>query len=133
MDVVSSTPDDHFGAAPNCGVIVSCRGGIRKASGNPSVSIWIISPAGVQSSTAERVTPAPDDHFIAGPDRRMKLPASGRISRASGCPAVCGRIVFSACVLEVLVPVLIVKVTAPDDHFGTGPDGRVIFTCRGST
>ena len=53
-----------------------------------------VSPAGVED-TAYRPT-APDDHFSAGPDCRMKVSGSGRIGGAGGCPTFGAGIVSPA-------------------------------------
>ena len=55
--------------------------------------LGIVSPAGVQIAA---VISAPDDHFTAGPDRRVTLSGSGRVGGAGGCPTVRARIVSPA-------------------------------------
>ena len=39
---------------------------------------------------------APDDHFAAGPDCRVRVSGSGRAGGAGGCPTVCAGIVSPA-------------------------------------
>ena len=41
-------------------------------------------------------TPAPDDHFAAGPDCRVTVSGSGRIGGAGGCPTIGARIISAA-------------------------------------
>ena len=63
----------------------------------PTISAWIVSPARVQIA-AKAVQSAPDDHLTAGPDRRVKVPASGRVGGAGGCPTVtCWDCIFRRC------------------------------------
>ena len=90
----------------------------------PTVSAGIISAAGVE--IIARVLPTPDDHFAAGPDRRVNDPGSGRVGGAGGCPTVGAGIVSAASVHSAGE-----ASSAPDDHFGASPDGRVTISCRG--
>ena len=41
---------------------------------------------------------APDDHFVARPDRRVCVATTGRSCRADGRPGVAGRIVARAAI-----------------------------------
>src|SRR5205814_798142 len=66
----------------------------------------------------------PDDHFSAGPDRRVKTSASGRVGGAGGCPRISHGIVSPACVQ--VVQGTVVEMTPPNDHFTAGPDSPVI-------
>ena len=68
----------------------------------------------------EVISSAPDDHFTAGPDCRVKLSGSGRVGGAGGCPTIRARIVSPASVQEVTA-----VISTPDDHFTAGPDCRV--------
>ena len=65
-DCTKSSPDDHFTAAPDCGVIFSARGRVGGAGGCPTIRTGIVSAASVQPARA--VKSAPDDHFTAAPD-----------------------------------------------------------------
>ena len=69
---------------------------------------------------------APDDHFAAGPDCRVRASAIGRVGGAGGCPTVCAGIVSPTSVQSVLM-----IMSAPDDHFTAGPDCRVTVSARG--
>jgi hypothetical protein len=75
---------------------------------------WLrtIPPAGVQGSP-DRSTP--NDHFTAGPDCRVKIPASRRVGIAGGSPTIRGGLVSPSGA----------EGCTPDDHFTAGPDCRV--------
>ena len=45
---------------------------------------------------AASIISAPDDHFTAGPDRRVTVSGSGRVGRAGGRPAIGAGIVSAA-------------------------------------
>ena len=47
---------------------------------------------------------APDDHFAAGPDCRVKLSGIGRVGGAGGCPTIGAGIVSAAGVQKVPLP-----------------------------
>ena len=49
---------------------VSAIGRVGGAGGCPAIRTGIVSPAGVQEAA---VTTAPDDHFTAGPDCRVRI------------------------------------------------------------
>src|SRR5947209_8583104 len=78
VQIAISAPDDHFGTSPHCRVIVSTSGRTGGARASPTVGARIVSPAGVKQRVAVAVVSAPDDHFTAGPRRRVKGPGSGR-------------------------------------------------------
>jgi hypothetical protein len=59
----------------------------------------------------------------------VKVARRRRAGRADGYPTVRARIVTPAGVKPV--PADIKKIAAPDDHFDTGPDCRVIVATRG--
>ena len=67
---------------------------------------------------------APDDHFAAGPDCRMKSRAAGAFG-AGGCPTIGAGIVSPAGVKSMAV-----DLSAPDDHFTAGPYCRVKLALR---
>ena len=75
---LSSAPDDHFTAGPDCRVTPSGRGRVSRAGGCPTIGGGIVSPASVQTA---RYTSTPDDHFAAGPDCRVMGSGRGRIER----------------------------------------------------
>ena len=58
----------------------SGSGRVGGAGGCPIVGAGIIPPASVKIIGA--IPSAPDDHFAAGPDRRVKLSASRRVRDA---------------------------------------------------
>src|SRR5438094_535816 len=113
---IKSPPNDHFTAGPHCRVIGSGIGRVGPAGGHPTVSAWIVSPAGIQPAAA-----APDDHFAASPDCCVTKGAVRRIG-SSGChPAVGARIISAA---GVMVQGAICS--TPHDHFTASPHCRVI-------
>ena len=71
---------------------------------------------------------APDDHFTAGPDRRVRAPGSGRVGGAGGCPTVRAGIVSPAGVKNAFPE----SRPAPDDHFRAGPNPRVTVSAEGA-
>src|SRR3954447_1548888 len=95
-------------------------GRIRGAGGCPTVGAGIVSPA----SLPAKVT-APNDHFTAGPDRRMSSSGSGRVGEGGGCPTVGTGIVSPASVEIVSTN------SAPNDHFAASPDRRVTVSGSG--
>ena len=81
-------------------------------------------PASVQASCP--VISAPDDHFAAGPHRRVTVSGSGRIGGAGGCPTIRARDCISRrCSNASAI------ISAPDDHFTAGPDCRVTLSGSG--
>jgi hypothetical protein len=94
-----AAPDDHFTAGPDCRVAIARVGCADNARGPPTVGGRVISAAGVQKMVVPIIKkPAPYDHFSAGPDCCVRIPARRRVGGASGCPAVGGRIVSAASV-----------------------------------
>src|SRR5439155_21231144 len=85
---IKSPPNDHFTAGPHCRVIGSGIGRVGPAGGHPTVSAWIVSPAGIQPAAA-----APDDHFAASPDCCVNNWAVRRIGSGGCRPAVRARII----------------------------------------
>src|SRR6478736_1883357 len=61
--------------------------------------------------------PTPHNHFIAGPDCRMKLPTGGRVSDAGCYPTIRAGIVSATTVQKDEILVL----PAPDNHLTAGP------------
>ena len=68
----------------------------------------------------------PDDHFSAGPDRRVLVSSIRRVGGAGGRPTVRAGIVSSAGVKNegIILP-------TPDDHFTAGPDCAVVDSAIG--
>src|SRR5439155_13337683 len=85
--ISNSAPDDHFTAGPDCRVSGSAIGRVGGVGGCPTVSAWVISPAGVQILEIV-ILSAPDDHFTASPDCRVTEPGCGRVGGAGGCPSI---------------------------------------------
>src|SRR5438552_13228798 len=85
--VVNSAPDNHPGAGPDGGVIVSGGGCVDCAGCCPSVCSGIVSPAGVK--VAKTCVSAPDDHFTAGPDGGVVISGFRRAQSRRG-PCVNG-------------------------------------------
>jgi hypothetical protein len=123
------TPDDHFAVGPNCCVQVSPGGRVGGAGCCPAIRAGIISPAGVEIGAANATSiTAPDDHFSASPECRVKVSLSGRAGGAGGCPTVGDGIVPAAGVQPGRRGIC---KTAPDDHFTASPDCREINSCGG--
>src|SRR5206468_5836081 len=89
-------PDNHFAACPHCSVKESRFGCVARGSICPAISARIVPPAGVYIARGIRDSPAPDDHFTAGPDRCVIVAGSGRIGGRCGCPTICDGVVSSA-------------------------------------
>ena len=104
-------------------MIVAANGRVGRAGRCPSVRARVICPAGVQSAR-RIVDSAPNDHFAARPHCRVIGPHDRCVSRTRGCPGVRERIVTPAGVKPV--PADIKKIAAPNNHFDTGPDCRVL-------
>ena len=120
-NVTESAPNDHLTAGPDCRVIGSARGRVEGADACPTVRAGIVSSASAKPCVWETFYSTPDDHFAAGPDRRVSFSAGGSIGGTGGCPTVCGWIVSSASV----------RTSTPNDHFAASPDCRVIHSARG--
>src|SRR4029077_1048530 len=63
----------------------------------------------------------PDDHFTAGPDRRVMVSSRGRSGRADGRPTISAGSVSPAGVQKVVL-----APSPPNDHFTPGPDCSVL-------
>src|SRR5262249_10503292 len=85
----------------------------------PTVGARIVSPARVQR-TDRKVVPAPDDHFVAGPHRRVTGSAQRRVADGRGRPAVRARTVSAAGVQRVCL-VAVLFTPTPHNHFAPGP------------
>ena len=101
LTVISSAPDDHFTAGPDCRVTVSRSGRVGGAGGCPTIRAGIVSPAGVEIVGGHRS--APDDHFTASPHCRVHVSGSGRVGGAGGCPTIRAGIVSPAGVQKAAV------------------------------
>jgi hypothetical protein len=96
-------------------MVKSGFGPICDASGCPSVRARIVFPA-IKKNLAVTILSTPDDHFVAGPDCRMRF--SGLERRAGSCPTVAIGIVSPASVSVEKE----VRSASPYDHFSAGPD-----------
>jgi len=94
-------------------------GRIGGAGGCPTIRAGIVSPASVAAAQA-----TPDDHFTAGPHRRVIVSGTGRVGHAGGCPAIRARIVSPAGVRSW-------EFSTPNDHFTAGPHRRVFVSTSG--
>src|SRR4029077_20145657 len=119
---VAASPDNHLAASPDSGVTVSASGCVGSAGGRPAI-LWVVFRPRVQWSVNSM--PTPDDHFAARPNRVVGVSCLGHIIDAGSYPAVCAGIVFSTVVEDGYEGGIIIK-SAPHDHFGSCPDGRVI-------
>src|SRR5436190_761277 len=104
VNIVKSTPNDHFTAGPDCRGILSGRGRVDQAGGSPTIRAGIVSSAG-----AGVIISVADDHFTAAPHCGVRDSGRGRVGGAGGCPTICAGIVSSTG-------------ATPDNHFATGPD-----------
>src|SRR5262249_8022354 len=87
--IVLTAPNSHFTAGPHCFVSKSSTGRIGKVGSYPSVGAGIVPSATVKVDVrAVRIYASPDDHFTAGPHRRVRGSAVGRIGDAGGRPHV---------------------------------------------
>ena len=78
-------PDDHFGADPDCRVILSTSRRVSSAGGCPTVGSRIISAADVREAADGAAFSAPDNHLSAGPDGGVIVACLRRVSRAGWC------------------------------------------------
>ena len=117
-----SAPDDHLAAGPDCCLIVSTLGRASSVGSSPSIGAGIVSSSIVEKVVNGLVISAPDNHFTAGPDCRVKTRAIGRVGDAGRCPTVSLWIISPAGVKADHVTVN----SAPDDHFTASPHGGVI-------
>src|SRR5262249_10272571 len=95
---IEAGPDDHFTAGPHCRVNGSGGGRTCGAVGSAIVVAGIVPAAGVNNGLPAVVVSAPDNHFIAGPDGRVKPPGIGRVGGTGGCPTIGAGVVSAAAV-----------------------------------
>ena len=112
-------PDNHFSAAPHCGVRNASIGRVVGGRVYPSVGNGIVSPPCIQKAGVSTL-PTPDNHFSASPNCRVLVSRNGRVDGACSRPTVAFWIVSPAVVYK---PVKIDS--TPDDHFAAGPDCRM--------
>jgi hypothetical protein len=113
-------PNDHFGAAPNCRMLVSCTGSVDVACSCPTVAFWIISPAIVYKPVEADATP--DNQFTACPHSSVPPASFRRVVRAGSYPGVILGIIPAAGIQNV---VTVIAAPTPDDHFTAGPNRSV--------
>ena len=83
---VTSAPDDHFTAGPDCRVIDRAAGALVVL-----VAVQLSVPGLYLPPVLKEpllVVSAPDDHFTAGPDCRVTVSCRGRVGGAGGCPTI---------------------------------------------
>ena len=73
----------------------SCGGRVGCASGCPTIGAGIVSASGVEKAAA--VPAAPNDHFTAGPDCRVRSFGHRRVGGAGGCPTIGWGCIFRPC------------------------------------
>src|SRR6185436_9649824 len=112
LRITLPSPHDHFSAGPNCGVVDSRSGRVNVADCDPGIGGGFI-------SFAQQKAPTPDNHFSARPDRRVTFAARWSIYQARCDPTVGDGIVSTA---GTAVPGNAAAATAPDNHFGSGPN-----------
>src|ERR1041385_2973659 len=123
---VSPAPNNHAVTGPHCAVIIARRWRAVEIGCYPRVIRRVIAPAGIQNRCGRLA--APNNHLGPSPDRGMVLPRAGCIGGAGSLPAVCGRIITPPGTVYILRTTDIIgeRTASKDDHFGPGPDGRVI-------
>jgi hypothetical protein len=131
-----SAPNYHFTASPNGCVKEPLSGRTGRAGGCPTIRHGIISPAGVVRRRAAINIPAPNNHFVAGPDCGMPQSRSWRVRGIGRYPTIIGRIVPASTVqmaVTVTADRKIAREPTPDDHFVARPYCRMILTGFGRT
>ena len=109
-----TSPDDHFAASPNRSVTRTSHGGIGRAGCCPTISIGIVSTAGVEinETGSDEGSPSPNNHFTACPDHLGAGPASRCIGGACSDPTIrVGIISATGCIIAA----------APNNHFAASP------------
>ena len=102
----------------------SLIGSVSDARGCPTIGAGIVSCTGVEIMLAADVQkyPTPNDHFAAGPHRRMRVSGGGCVGKAGRCPTIGVWVISPAGVQKQAADV---RGSAPDDHFAADPDCRV--------
>ena len=90
----------------------------------PAIGAGIVSAASV-CEPDHVIISAPDDHFAAAPDGRMRLSSRRRTGGAGSCPTVRTRIVSAARIQKATT------IPAPNHHLSPSPDSRVCGSSRG--
>ena len=121
---VSSTPDDHFAAGPDCRVRATARGRVGGAGGCPTVRTGIEFAAAVEIHSGFH----PPQTIISLPVHTAECwnRPSGTLVMLVAVQAVRARIVTAASIQKILV-----IPSAPDDHLAAGPDCRMIGSAGG--
>jgi hypothetical protein len=99
----------------------SGKGRIRGTSSCPTVGTGAISTTGIKVDAGVAKSAAPDNHFAASPDCRVRVSRRGRVGHAGGCPAIRGGVVSATSIAIVKRGVG----AGPDHHFAAAPDCRV--------
>src|SRR5688572_28021430 len=95
-----ATPHDQFPSGPNPTHLRAGRWSIHGGHWAPTISSRIITSAIDAVSSAEEVWPsAPDNHFLAGPNRRVK-PARGRCAVLRDWPPGVGPQIMDGAIIE---------------------------------
>lgn len=94
---------------------------VDNACAHPAIRGWTVSTASVEITVVVGIT-APNNHFRTGPDCAVIVSARWRVTDASCCPSVGARTVPAP---GIGIAGRANSSSSPDDHFVTGPDGRV--------
>ena len=119
-----SAPDDHFTASPHRCVSVRPSGALVVLVAAQVSVLGLSLPPEFKKLV---LTTAPDNHFSAGPDCRVKSSSRRRVGDGGRRPRIGRRVVFAAGI-QIASDVII---TAPNDHFTAGPDRSVVCSCVG--
>src|SRR2546426_895060 len=132
-----STPHHHFIAGPD-----GCMAGSRHRRSVgfdrcPLVASRIVASAVVLGFEGSRFIEAetgtgsaPDDHFVAGPNRRVAGARRRRVDERSGCPAT-GREIETPAGVKSANLIRGICLAAPNDHLRSGPDRGVVGAAKG--
>src|SRR6266576_1246572 len=125
---VIAAPYDHFAAGPHCRLIHSANWRIGIARSYPTISGRIVSPTGVQKVSVLVVgkKSTPNNHFTAGPYRRVFGSRREYVARTSVCPVIRNRIVSPASVHRRVAHII----SAPYDHLAASPYCSVKISTR---
>ena len=122
--IISSAPDDHFAAGPDCRVKPARSGRVDGAGGCPTIRHRIVSPAGVQKRPP-----------LFPPQMIISLPVQTAVCQYRPSGALMVLVAIQVSVLGLYLPPVLrggkAKISAPDNHFSAGPDRRVIVSGSG--
>lgn len=115
--------NDHIGAGPNGGMILTSARGQHRGHGFPRIVRDIVSSA--VAEVIDTVGAAPNQDFGAGINHRVPKTWIGSIHGRHCGPSIGGRIEYAAGLERSAI------IAAPHDHLRTGPNAaRVRSRCR---